>query len=872
MFEDINDNGILDASETTSIQSTTVGSDGTYSFEENYSGGTDSYIVSTSESSYPANYDLTTDNIEVASFTTGGNTDENNDFGANSFNTITGMVFLDADVDTINDAAEVGVEDVTIYLYEDTNGNGIVDASESTPIAVDTTDANGAYIFKVPYNGGTENYLMSAESAAFPTSTLLTTDNTESATFASSGNTDPNNDFGLSSGNRITGTVFSDVNGDGDIDAGDAGEAGVTIYLYNDADGDGVINGAESAPIDSTTTASDGTYIFHVDYSGSTDNFIVDTDLGDYPSLSSLTTDNIESATFTTGGNVDPNNDFGFNLGNSISGTVFLDKDLDGFMDSDDDGTGNILVVLYEDLDGDGDITAGDIFIDSTRTDANGDYEFLAPYDGGTDRFVLEIDTNTIGGNKTLTTDNLEVAVFASGGNTDPNNNFGYNCTLNSGISGPTTSCAESDEIFSVDPAVSGATNTCSFTGDYTTSSLPTEESQTLSWDNKGVYTVKLVVEYKGCIDSFEQTININDAVQAIADDADTVCRNGAITLDGSNSTSGVDFNWSVVSGDIFSIDVGATTSQPAVSPLITTIYKMTVTNPTNGCSTIDYTTVNVNVQKNPSASLQVPSTVVDSTTIKLDGSGSTAPVDNPTATLMYGWFKDGVQLDVTFDDTLQTNILGDADYSLVVVDITNSCTDTAVVRIEPISNPLPVELIEFTATLVDDEDVEVKWTTASELNNHYFIVQRRFEHEAEFTNVSEKIDGKGTSSSKNSYTFTDTENTWLNTVAYYRLVQYDLDGTLEIHKEEAVRNSQQKISVSVFPNPARTSTCVKVNNNKVSSIQLYDAYGSPVGDERIIRMESNIYEINLNGLSKGNYILKVISNNQVVTSKVIVL
>ena len=92
-----------------------------------------------------------------------------------------------------------------------------------------------------------------------------------------------------------------------------------------------------------------------------------------------------------------------------------------------DVGTSNILVLLYEDTDADGTVSSGDVFVDSIRTDANGDYEFLAPYNGGTDRFVLEIDTTTIGGNIVMTTDNKEVSVFTSGGNADINNDFGYN-------------------------------------------------------------------------------------------------------------------------------------------------------------------------------------------------------------------------------------------------------------------------------------------------------------------------------------------------------------------------------------------------------------------------------------------------------------
>ena len=237
LFEDTNNNGIIDASETTAVKSVTVNSDGTYNFDVIYTGGTNSYIVGTNESSYPAVYDLTTDNVEVASFTSSGNTDDNNDFGANSFNVITGMVFLDADVDANNDAGESGQESVVVYVYNDANNNGIVDASESTPVAIDTTDANGQYEIKVPYIGGTENYIISTNTSRHPDASSLTTDNTETATFTSSGNTDANNDYGygLSLDNIIKGTVYEDLNGNGTFDSGESGQSGITVYLYKDA-------------------------------------------------------------------------------------------------------------------------------------------------------------------------------------------------------------------------------------------------------------------------------------------------------------------------------------------------------------------------------------------------------------------------------------------------------------------------------------------------------------------------------------------------------------------------------------------------------------------------------------------------------------
>jgi len=59
---------------------------------------------------------------------------------------LTGKIFDDADKDGIYDNGEGGVAH-TVNLYLDTNGNGLLDASENTPVETATTNNTGAYIF-----------------------------------------------------------------------------------------------------------------------------------------------------------------------------------------------------------------------------------------------------------------------------------------------------------------------------------------------------------------------------------------------------------------------------------------------------------------------------------------------------------------------------------------------------------------------------------------------------------------------------------------------------------------------------------------------------------------------------------------------------
>jgi hypothetical protein len=89
--------------------------------------------------------------------------------------------------------------------------------------------------------------------------------------------------------------------------------------------------------------------------------------------------------------------------------------------------------------------------------------------------------------------------------------------------------------------------------------------------------------------------------------------------------------------------------------------------------------------------------------------------------------------------------------------------------------NPLPIELLEFSAT-PNGNQVDVFWTTASEINNERFEVERSSNAQS-FTKIT-TLAGAGNSNTLLSYTATDLQP--LNGVSYYRLKQIDYNGSFE--------------------------------------------------------------------------------------------
>ena len=107
----------------------------------------------------------------------------------------------------------------------------------------------------------------------------------------------------------------------------------------------------------------------------------------------------------------------------TIRGTVWHDVDMN-MTNNSETGIANVTVELFYDSNGDGILDAGDILIQTTTTDANGDYEFLF----GTNADLLtRIDESTLPAGYALTTDNIETASFTDIANAeqDYNNDFG---------------------------------------------------------------------------------------------------------------------------------------------------------------------------------------------------------------------------------------------------------------------------------------------------------------------------------------------------------------------------------------------------------------------------------------------------------------
>lgn len=115
--------------------------------------------------------------------------------------------------------------------------------------------------------------------------------------------------------------------------------------------------------------------------------------------------------------------------------------------------------------------------------------------------------------------------------------------------------------------------------------------------------------------------------------------------------------------------------------------------------------------------------------------------------------------------------------------------------------NPLPIELISFTGNMEND-DVMLKWVTASEINNHYFTIESS-ENGVDFESVAIIASQAEFGNSNRPLTYSALDNQPFDGMNYYRLKQTDYDGKFEYSQVIAISFSMQnRVNFNLFPNP----------------------------------------------------------------------
>jgi len=146
------------------------------------------------------------------------------------------------------------------------------------------------------------------------------------------------------------------------------------------------------------------------------------------------------------------------------------------------------------------------------------------------------------------------------------------------------------------------------------------------------------------------------------------------------------------------------------------------------------------------------------------------------------------------------------------------------------VTGEIPVELASFTGSKTQN-DVRLDWITASELNNHGFEIQRSTDGN-EFVTIG-FVKGKGTTTERSYYSYSDQFYFMNENIMYYRLKQVDYDGSFSYSNILSFENpSAAEFTLAQnYPNPFNPATKIEysIPGDRFVELRVYDVMGSEI-------------------------------------------
>lgn len=179
---------------------------------------------------------------------------------------------------------------------------------------------------------------------------------------------------------------------------------------------------------------------------------------------------------------------------------------------------------------------------------------------------------------------------------------------------------------------------------------------------------------------------------------------------------------------------------------------------------------------------------------------------------------------------------------------------------------PLPLTWVSFKA-IQNNNEVQVSWETATEEHLRHFEVQRSTNN-IDFTTMGIVEPGR------TSYRFNDKQP--LQGINYYRVKSVDIDGAYTYTTIATVNIKEGAAIVSsLYPNPGNGNITLQLQGavNGTVAMQVLDQYGrilitKQLGEQHTSRFTT---PVNVSGLSKGNYIVKLLVGDKVYLNKLLV-
>lgn len=176
--------------------------------------------------------------------------------------------------------------------------------------------------------------------------------------------------------------------------------------------------------------------------------------------------------------------------------------------------------------------------------------------------------------------------------------------------------------------------------------------------------------------------------------------------------------------------------------------------------------------------------------------------------------------------------------------------------------NPLPVSLSYFKSKC-NNKNLVLEWATASEINNKQFDLY--FSKDATNWIHLTTINSQGDAAFTQKYEFKNPDDNGY----YYKLEQTDFESTaetLQIIKSNCSPDQEKNIII-LYPNPVDNELFIQNLVANLVQIEFYDLNSRLVLTYKTDKLKDLI---NLSELSKGTYLVKIISQNETFWNKII--
>lgn len=221
----------------------------------------------------------------------------------------------------------------------------------------------------------------------------------------------------------------------------------------------------------------------------------------------------------------------------------------------------------------------------------------------------------------------------------------------------------------------------------------------------------------------------------------------------------------------------------------------------------------------------------------------------NATLTFLPGETSKTIQIAITVDSISETSEFFMANITNPTYAAISKSSDSVVV----LDGTLPVEFIGMNA-ICADRGAYIEWSTASENQSDYFLIQRRTTSTNWETIGTEKAKGMTNQLSEYRFYYAGSEDE----IVYYRLKQFDQNGKFVTLPPVSLSCEGDNDAV-IFPNPSKGETHLQftVEKNSAIEVEILDLGGNLLKKEVFkVDMGSHIVSFDTNDLDPGVYVV----------------